>query len=204
MNHPDDEPDIYLNSQISAIVKPHQIAGTRFIFEKMIGSLDKFKNTQNRTGSSCILAHAMGLGKTLQTIAFCDLLFRYRNCAKVICIAPVSTILNWKSEFDRYLPPKGKSPRTFKIYEATEPRKKRIADIETWSTKGGVLLIGYEMFRTEVHKFDKKHNIESPLLAAELVICDEGHRVKNYKADVVVSLMKLPTCRKIILTGYPL
>lgn len=42
------------------------------------------------------------------------------------------------------------------------------------------------------------------LLSAELVIADEGHRLKNYKSNVVDSIMKLNNSRKIILTGYPL
>lgn len=115
MNHPDVDPDVYLNDRISVIVKPHRVAGIRFMFENVIGS--NFKNLENSAGS-CILAHAMGLGKTLQTIAFCDLFFRFTDCTKVVCIAPVSVILNWKSEFDQYLPAKGKSARTFNIYDS--------------------------------------------------------------------------------------
>lgn len=128
----------------------------------------------------------------MQTIALCDLLFRYKNFTKVICIAPVSIILNWKSEFDLYLPAQGENGRTFYIFAATDNEKKVSASVQSWPKKGGVLLMGYEMFRAKLNS----DNIAPELTASELVICDEGHRLKNYKSEVVSSLEKLRNTTK--------
>lgn len=40
-----------------------QIGGIRFLFDNIVESVDRFESS---TGFGCILAHSMGLGKTLQ------------------------------------------------------------------------------------------------------------------------------------------
>lgn len=59
------------------------------------------------TGSGAILAHCMGLGKTLSVISFLHTLLRYPehiNIRTCLIICPVNTLLNWKHEWDVWLP----------------------------------------------------------------------------------------------------
>lgn len=38
----------------------------------------------------------------------------------------------------------------------------------------------------------------------DLIICDEGHRIKNSHASVSQALKQIRSKRRVVLTGYPL
>ena len=46
--------------------------------------------------------------------------------------------------------------------------------------------------------------MEEALLTPCLVVCDEGHRIKNSTANIAKTLQRIETKRRIVLTGYPL
>lgn len=66
-----------------------QIGGIRFLYDNLVESVERFSSS---TGFGCILAHSMGLGKTLQVISFIDVLFRHTQTHTVLAIVPVSTV----------------------------------------------------------------------------------------------------------------
>jgi SNF2 family DNA or RNA helicase len=51
------EPPIYLHKDIGEHVKPHQLAGIQFMWRELI---------EAKKPQGCLLAHVMGLGKTMQ------------------------------------------------------------------------------------------------------------------------------------------
>ncbi|MFT7800708.1 helicase ARIP4-like, partial [Arapaima gigas] len=220
------------------------IGGIRFLYDNLVESLERYKNS---SGFGCILAHSMGLGKTLQVISFIDILLRHTGAHTVLAIVPVNTLQNWLAEFNLWLPPpealtpetspEEVMPRTFKVHilndehKTTAARAKVISD---WSTEGGVLLMGYEMYRllslkknfvTGRKKKSKKpagpviidldeedrqqellKGIEKALSrpGPDVVICDEGHRIKNCHASTSQALKSIRSRRRVVLTGYPL
>ena len=123
IGHPDNEPDIFLASQLARTVKPHQIGGIRFLCDNIIESLSQHKRSQ---GFGCILAHSMGLGKTIQVVSFCDVFLRATQSHNILCIVPINTIQNWVAEFNLWLPENANEsfistsgevePRKFKIF----------------------------------------------------------------------------------------
>lgn len=59
---------IKVDEEILKHLKPHQIDGVKFMYDSCYGGID---HTKKSSGSGCILAHCMGLGKTLQVI-YCN------------------------------------------------------------------------------------------------------------------------------------
>ncbi|XP_067144127.1 helicase ARIP4 isoform X2 [Centruroides vittatus] len=245
LGHPSEDPDIYLAPQLSRIVKPHQIGGIRFLYDNVVENLKRY---QTSTGFGCILAHSMGLGKTVQVISFVDIYLCHTSARSVLCIVPINTIQNWMAEFDMWLPAKSSlteeqlkkgdiRPRNFNIYLLNENYKTTSARanlIMEWQKMGGVLLMGYEMYRMlALKKLSKKNNRRKKRQREEtivneveddaqikkllddiycalvnpgpdLIICDEGHRIKNCQASTSMALKSILTKRRIVLTGYPL
>lgn len=74
--------------------------------------------------------------------------------------------------------------------------------------EAGVLLLGHEAFRILVLKKREEERIDEQiqkcLLDPDLVICDEGHVIKNPKSAISQAVSKLKTTKRIILTGTPI
>nr|CRZ23838.1 BMA-RAD-26 [Brugia malayi] len=231
-----DEADVYVPFHLNDVLQPHQLGGIRFMYGNIIESAKEYEKS---AGFGCILAHAMGLGKTIQIIAFTDIFVRTTNAKKILIIVPVNTILNWYSEFEKWLPNRaneaGENIRPFVVWllgDAVKTNEQRAELIQKWHTEGGVLLIGYDMFRLLVQIKPKKRVTGRPnkkteeivdlekeeldamaLCAArealldpgpDLVVCDEGHRIKNERTGIAAALSAIKTRRRIVLTGYPL
>ncbi|XP_036956944.1 helicase ARIP4 [Acanthopagrus latus] len=244
INHPADEKDLFLAPQLARAVKPHQIGGIRFLYDNLIESLERYKTS---SGFGCILAHSMGLGKTLQVISFIEILLKNTEAHTVLAIVPVNTLQNWLTEFNLWLPPQeALSPETdpavitgrnFKVHVLNDEHKTTLARakvVEDWSRDGGVLLMGYEMYRLlsmkksfvmgkkrkskkpagpiiiDLDEEDRQQELMKGIERAitrpgpDVVICDEGHRIKNYHASTSQALKNIRSRRRVVLTGYPL
>ncbi|XP_032590333.1 helicase ARIP4 [Drosophila grimshawi] len=228
--HPEGEETLYLAPQIAKVIKPHQIGGVRFLYDNIIESTRRFNKS---SGFGCILAHSMGLGKTLQVVSFCDIFLRHTSAKTVLCVMPINTLQNWLSEFNMWIPRQtgdmNVRPRNFDIFVLNDQQKNltaRAKVILNWVHKGGVLLIGYELFRLLALKLvttrkkkgknsyndamDSSKDLMNLVFEAlvkpgpDLVICDEGHRIKNSHAGISLALKQIRTRRRIVLTGYPL
>jgi len=58
------EPVIEVDTSIVRHLKPHQAEGIKFMYNACFESIEMIK--ENKVPGGCILAHCMGLGKTLQ------------------------------------------------------------------------------------------------------------------------------------------
>ncbi|XP_076468714.1 uncharacterized protein LOC143299416 [Babylonia areolata] len=245
VGHTSEDPDVFLSPQMAKAIKPHQIGGVRFLYDNLVESLPRFNTSQ---GFGCILAHSMGLGKTIQVIAFIDIFLRHTSAKRVLCIVPINTLQNWMAEFNMWAPSKEKPPpdtqevrhRKYKVFLLSENLKttaQRARIIGDWKETGGVLLMGYEMYRLlssrrsytpknkkkkkkpeekkdgdviDVDEEDKNKSLMTDMYGAlvnpgpDLVVCDEGHRIKNNHASISQSLKQIRTKRRVVLTGYPL
>ena len=175
-------------------LRPHQREGVQFMFECVAG-LREFE------GNGCILADDMGLGKTLQSITLLYTLLRQGFKAgtpmvrKAIIVCPTSLVGNWENELSKWL---GNRIRCVALCEAV--RDDVIRGIDRYLRPGGpdsVLIVSYETFRLHAQRFANPR-------ACDLLICDEAHRLKNDKTLTNQALNKLPTRRRVLLSGTPL
>lgn len=97
---------IVVHPKIASQLKPHQVDGLRFLFKSCYNDLNVSK-LYREMDHGCILAHCMGLGKTLQLIALLHTVIRYPQLKtqKILVICPKSTVLNWQAEIDKWLGP---------------------------------------------------------------------------------------------------
>lgn len=107
--------NIIVHRDIQKHLKSHQIDGIKFMYDCCYGSVDSLKD---HPGSGCILAHCMGLGKTLQLISLLHTVISYPQLKtnKVLVICPKSTVLNWKEEIERWMGPI-KEGRRLKLFQ---------------------------------------------------------------------------------------
>ena len=199
VNHPTEDPDIYLPPFMAKNIKPHQIGGIRFIYDNIVESLSRVQNKQS--GFGCILAHAMGLGKTFQIVTFVEVFLRCPGARKVLCIVPINTIQNWMNEFNNWLPEDGQQKldndtifnykRPFKVYlinDTAKTLKQRTDIILNWQNNGGVLLIGYEMFRTLV---SPKNNLTKKNSAKKLSATSSNQNLTKFMNQSDIDLIDL-------------
>lgn len=105
---------IVVHREITKQLKPHQVDGIKFMYDCCYGSVD---NIEKYPGSGCILAHCMGLGKTLQMISLLHTVISYPQLKtdRILVICPKSTVMNWKEEIERWVG-SIKSSRRLKLF----------------------------------------------------------------------------------------
>ncbi|KAI3725381.1 hypothetical protein L1987_65168 [Smallanthus sonchifolius] len=120
------EEAVRLPQSISTKLKSHQVAGIRFMWENIIQSITKVRSGDK--GLGCILAHTMGLGKTLQVIAFLYAAMRSVDIGlrAAMIVTPVNVLHNWRHEFTKWRPTEFKPLRVYMLedvprYGQTKP-----------------------------------------------------------------------------------
>lgn len=190
--------DVHGRRQVSVVVdpvigdklRPHQRAGVKFLFDCITGV-----RVEGYHGA--ILADEMGLGKTIQTVATIYTCLKQGirgvpTARKCLVVTPSSLVKNWCNEFDKWL---GEGAvKHFAIAEST-PKSDRI--ISRFDGEGEVLVISYDQLRKHIQRL-------AALASVELVVCDEGHRLKNAEVKTTKAIDQLPTRHRIILSGTPI
>ncbi|KAL0580814.1 hypothetical protein V5O48_001190 [Marasmius crinis-equi] len=154
----------------------------------------------------CILADEMGLGKTVQITSFLGKIITNYNAAPALVVVPNSTVTNWIREFERWAPALRVVPfygdadsrkmiKTFELYhEDTRARKLGM------KTKFHVLVTTYEAI---THKTDFGAVFKAQP-RWEVLVIDEGQRLKSDSSLLFNKLNELNTGHRIIMTGTPL
>ncbi|KAJ3574655.1 hypothetical protein NP233_g1623 [Leucocoprinus birnbaumii] len=184
---------VVLDPILSRRMRDHQKEGVKFLYECVMG-------LRKHEGQGCILADEMGLGKTLQTIALVWTLLKQNPYSgigpvvkKAMIVCPVSLVNNWKSEFYKWL---GRDRIGVAICSKDPIELHAFKNSPTHQ----VLVIGYERLRSMVNKSEKLRCFPQ----IDIIICDEGHRLKSSQNKTTQMFKDFKTRRRIILSGTPI
>ncbi|XP_032323934.1 DNA repair and recombination protein RAD54B isoform X2 [Camelus ferus] len=178
--------DVVVDPHLVYHLRPHQKEGIIFLYECVMGM-----RVNGRCGA--ILADEMGLGKTLQCISLiwtlqCQGPYGGKPVIKkTLIVTPGSLVNNWRKEFQKWL-----GRERIKVFTVDQDHK---VDEFAKSPFYSVLIISYEML---LRSLDQIKSIKFDLL-----ICDEGHRLKNSAIKTTTALISLSCEKRIILTGTP-
>ncbi|RKF63310.1 DNA repair and recombination protein RAD54B [Golovinomyces cichoracearum] len=182
--------DVVLDPFLSQHLREHQKEGVKFLYECVMGM-------RGFNGNGAILADEMGLGKSLTTIALLWTLLKQspfcgtaRVIEKALIVCPVTLIRNWKKEFLKWL-----GNERIGVF-VTDGQKNKITDF-THGKSYSVMIIGYEKLRSVQEELKKGCGID-------IVIADEGHRLKTAQNKSAQAIRSLSTPMKIILSGTPI
>ncbi|XP_075438826.1 DNA repair and recombination protein RAD54B isoform X2 [Ascaphus truei] len=178
--------DVVVDPYLVIHLRPHQKEGIIFLYECVMGM-----RVDGRFGA--ILADEMGLGKTLQCISLIWTLLRQGlyggkpTIKKALIVTPGSLVKNWRKEFQKWL-----GTERIRVFAVDQDHK-----VEEFSSSPlySVLIISYEMM---LRSLDQIQSMDFDLL-----ICDEGHRLKNSSIKTASALTSLSCNKRIILSGTP-
>ncbi|KAJ3238059.1 hypothetical protein HDU78_003754 [Chytriomyces hyalinus] len=229
LGHDDTEEHIYVDDFLAMHLKPHQVKGVQFLWKSIIMIKD-VNDDGTALHQGCILAHAMGLGKTLQTIVFFYTLQReirlnnpcipeHLKTGGVLIVCPAVVLENWVNEITKWIPEKNLNDVLGGVY-TFRPDKNRFNQLQTWRDRGGVFVISYSLMRFVLTRKPEEmddngfyneagadsakysHFLVSP--GPGLVVCDESHMIKNPTSGISAFIGGVQSRSRICLTGWPL
>ncbi|KAF8636674.1 hypothetical protein AX17_003480 [Amanita inopinata Kibby_2008] len=189
---------VVIDPRVGKVLRPHQVEGVKFLYKCTTGMVE-----DNQYG--CIMADEMGLGKTLQCITLMWTLLKQSphpgkpSIEKCIIACPSSLVKNWSNELVKWL---GKDAVTPLAVDGKGGKAKLLESVARWVAARGrnviqpVMIVSYETLRT----------LSSHLrnCSIGLLLCDEGHRLKNSESLTYQALNSLDVKRRVILTGTPI
>ncbi|TFK30011.1 SNF2 family domain-containing protein [Coprinopsis marcescibilis] len=189
---------VVIDPRLTKVLRPHQVEGVKFLYKCTTGMV-----VENQYG--CIMADEMGLGKTLQCIALLWTLIKQSphpgkpTIDKCIIACPSSLVKNWANELIKWL---GKDTLIPLAIDGKGGKGELLEKVARWVAAKGrnvtqpVMIVSYETLRTlTVYLANCKIG---------LLLCDEGHRLKNSDSLTYQALNALDVTRRVILTGTPI
>jgi SNF2 family DNA or RNA helicase len=132
-----------------------------------------------------ILADEMGLGKTIQGVGVAELLAREAGIRRVLIVCPASLKSQWRSEIQRF------SRRSTDIVAGAAKERAHAYAGDAFFT-----ICNYEQVLKDILHIEKAR--------WDLIILDEGQRIKNWEAKTSRVIKRLVSRFALVLSGTPL
>ncbi|XP_038995408.1 protein CHROMATIN REMODELING 35-like isoform X3 [Hibiscus syriacus] len=174
-------------------MKPHQVEGFSFLLSNLVAD----------NPGGCILAHAPGSGKTFMIISFMQSFLAKYPHAKPLVVLPKGILATWKKEFETW---QVEDIPLLDFYTVkADNRYQQLEVLKKWVECKSILFLGYKQFSTIICEGGTNQTSKSCqeilLRAPSILILDEGHTPRNENTDVLQSLAKVQTARKVVLSG---
>ncbi|KFY25478.1 hypothetical protein V493_04617 [Pseudogymnoascus sp. VKM F-4281 (FW-2241)] len=216
---------IFVHDHIGSRIKNHQIDGVRFMWSQIVSN--------DGAPQGCLLAHTMGLGKTMQVITLLVAIAEAASSedssvssqiperlkrSRTLILSPPGLMDNWMDELLTWVPEDDVGPKIgrFRKVDSNLKFEARLAEIDLWYKNGGVLLLGFEMFRN-ILNMDPNENKKSRMDQAtfevvqeqllkgpNIIIADEAHKLRNVNSALTIAATRFKSNSRIALTGSPL
>ena len=132
-----------------------------------------------------VLADDMGLGKTIQGIGVAELLKREAGIRRVLVVCPATLKSQWRSEIERF------SERDCQLVLGSAAERAGRYDNSCFFT-----VCNYEQVLRDIIAIEK--------VPWDLIILDEGQRIKNWEAKTSRIIKGLRSPFALVLSGTPL
>lgn len=184
---------VKLDLELQEKLRPHQREGLQFILECTEG-----KKTPGFHG--CLLADEMGLGKSLTAISVIWNLLRSKKIQKALICCPVTLIDNWRKEFGKWIDVNRIGILTLNNNKFSSAKKDK-SDISSF--------LSTNVYQVLIMSYEKVLSCQNELCSdapkkIDLLVCDEGHRLKKNTGKVLKVLNLLNVQRKLVMTGTPI
>ncbi|XP_063165080.1 DNA excision repair protein ERCC-6-like [Candoia aspera] len=136
----------------------------------------------------------MGLGKTIQIVAFLSGMLDAKLVRSVLLVMPVTLVNNWKQEFAKWAP-----GIRVKLFHGAS-KKERSQGLQRIQTEKGVLLTSYQMI---LANWEQLSSCDQQTFIWDYLILDEAHKIKSPLAKTTKALRAIPAMNRILLTGTP-
>ncbi|KAI9501435.1 SNF2 family N-terminal domain-containing protein, partial [Coemansia spiralis] len=157
VGHAADQQDVLLPGFIAGNLKKHQLDGIRFMWKNIVIPENTLPSQHG-----CVLAHSMGLGKTLQTISFIYTLLNELHrmnpdfskstfaSRRILILCPPTVQSNWTAEFWKWTAIRQQSRKVLTQvinYGLMRTKEMQHSALSSWHSHGGILIMGYSGFR---------------------------------------------------------
>ena len=178
MRHPDQAAPVTLDPSFKAELRPYQKKGVNWL---------SFLHSLN---FGMCLADDMGLGKTVQILALLHLLKHRGEKRASLLVIPASLLANWESEIMKFAPDLLFTTAHPAGSDATGAARKEADELD----KLDLVITTYSM----VQKYEWLQTYEW-----QYVILDEAQAIKNPGTKQTLSVKKLKSVNRIVMTGTP-
>ncbi|KAF4315658.1 hypothetical protein JM18_008352 [Phytophthora kernoviae] len=262
--------DVWVAREIKPLLKPHQVEGVKFLYDHVVAGhgciladymglgktlqvitviysflVDELDARKQRSTQSNPRESSTSTTKHEHSEAQTDHVDE-EPLATVLVLCPAICLPNWDSEFQKWLGSEARARCPVLTLDSSTTNGTtagRLRLLQRWKRGGGVLLMGYEMFRgllnptttpSSVTERDTSIRVCSRMASAtmditsasaqetakvqrtarefrrllctpgaDLVVMDEGHRMKDPSSLLCQSVAQIRSSRRLVLTGYP-